>query len=76
MGQGWGKGEEMCVCVCTHVCTHTHPYLVHTDVTRDVTFPCTMYLSKATWEIMESESIDFPATDPGGSLMKNYRGNT
>lgn len=23
--------------------------------------------SRATWEIMESEHIDFPATDPGGS---------
>lgn len=47
MGQGWGKGgEEMWVCVCVHmyVYTHTHACLVHTDVTRDVTFPGTMYL--------------------------------
>ena len=50
-GDGAGMGgreERKCVCVCVYVCTHvyvhTHPYLVRTDVTRDVTFPCTMYL--------------------------------
>lgn len=30
-------------------------------------FPAQRTWSKATWEIMESEHIDFPATDPGGS---------
>lgn len=30
-------------------------------------FPAQCTWSKATWEIMESEHIDFPATDPGSS---------
>lgn len=44
MGQGWrgDAGREGHVCVHTHM--HARTYVVHADVTRDVTFSCTMYL--------------------------------
>jgi hypothetical protein len=38
-------------------------------------FPVQSTWSKATWEIMESEHIDFLQQILAAALMKNYRGN-
>lgn len=58
-------------CVYTHACTHArvctcaHTYTpVWANVTGDVTFPIQSTWSKATWEIKDSEHIDFSAADP------------
>lgn len=71
-----GEGENACgcahthICVCMHArsCTHTHTHTpVWADVTGDVTFASQSTWSKATWEIMDSEHIDFSAADPSSS---------
>lgn len=67
MGQGWGE-ERKCVCVCVYtcICTHTHPYLVHTGRDQRCHLSVHNVLGvRQPGEIVRSESIDFPATDPG-----------
>lgn len=63
-GKG-GRGVCMCACV-------NGPYRCDPEMSP---FPVQSTWSKATWEIMESEHIDFLQQILAAALMKNYRGN-